>query len=184
MLSVARTTLRSWGDPLPPARVGRRVASADVARALSIEQLWDAIGARLDGPRAGDTRIVIAWHFTDVDERWTVKVENGALSATSGQLAPDAHTTVTLTRAALDALMLGEDDAAELFSSGAFVVLGGWSEARRALRAAGRRRPGFRDRHTLSALLAIRTPRGHAVTGKNAWQASSYRPERPRGRFT
>src|SRR6202035_5870608 len=34
----------------PPAPQGRRVASVDVARALSIEQLWDALGARLDGP--------------------------------------------------------------------------------------------------------------------------------------
>lgn len=108
----------------PPAPVGRRVASADVARALSIEQLWDAIGARVDGPRAWDTRIVIAWHFTDVEESWTVQVANGALSAVKGALATDAHATVTLTRAALDALMLGEGDAAELFSSGALVVEG------------------------------------------------------------
>jgi alkyl sulfatase BDS1-like metallo-beta-lactamase superfamily hydrolase len=90
---------------------------------LSIEQLWDALGARLDGPRAWDTEIAIGWHFTDVGERWTVSVEHGALSAVSGQLAPDAHATVTLTRAALDALLLGED-ATELFSSGAFVVEG------------------------------------------------------------
>ena len=50
----------------PPRQRPSRVASADVARALSIEQLWDALGARLDGPRAWDADIVIAWHFTDV----------------------------------------------------------------------------------------------------------------------
>jgi alkyl sulfatase BDS1-like metallo-beta-lactamase superfamily hydrolase len=108
----------------PPAPRGRRVASADVARALSIEQLWDAMGTRLDGPRAWDTRIVIAWHFTDVQERWSVTVENGALSAVKGQLAPDAHAAVTLTRAAFDAVLLGEDDGAELFASGAIAVEG------------------------------------------------------------
>ncbi len=107
----------------PPAPAGRRVASADVARALSIEQLWDALGARLDGPRAWDADIAIGWHFTDVHERWTVSVEHGALSAVSGRLAPDVHATVKLTRAALDALLLGED-VTELFSSGAFVVEG------------------------------------------------------------
>jgi alkyl sulfatase BDS1-like metallo-beta-lactamase superfamily hydrolase len=110
-------------DGPPPAPEGRRVASADVARALSIEQLWDAMGARLDGPRAWDTTIVLAWHFTDVDERWTVTAENGALSAVKGKLAEDAHATVTLTRAAFDAVLLGED-ATELFASGAFVVEG------------------------------------------------------------
>lgn len=108
----------------PPGVGGRRVASGDVARALSIEQLWDALGARLDGPRAWDTRIVIGWHFTDVDERWTVTVENGALSSVRARLATDAHATVTLTRAAFDAVLLGEGDTAELFTSGALVVEG------------------------------------------------------------
>lgn len=108
----------------PQAVAGRRVASADVARALSIEQLWDAMGVRLDGPRAWDARIVLAWDFTDVRECWTVTVENGALSTVEGRLAPDAHATVTLTRAAFDAVLLGEGDGATLFASGAIVVEG------------------------------------------------------------
>jgi alkyl sulfatase BDS1-like metallo-beta-lactamase superfamily hydrolase len=108
----------------PTAPQGRRVASADVARALSIEQLWDAMGARLDGPRAWDATIVLAWHFTDVEERWTVTVENGALSAVTGVLATDAHATLTLTRAAFDAVLLGEGDGAALFASGAIAVEG------------------------------------------------------------
>lgn len=108
----------------PPAPKGRRVASADVARALSIEQLWDAMGPRLDGPRAWNARIVLAWDFTDVQECWTVTVENGALSTVEGRLAPDAHATVTLTRAAFDAVLLGEGDGATLFASGAIVVEG------------------------------------------------------------
>jgi len=108
----------------PRDRGGRRVASADVARALSIEQLWDAIGARLDGPRAWDAQITLAWHFTDVHERWTVTVRNGALCASAGRLAPDAQATVTLTRAAFDAILLGEGDVGELFAAGAVTVQG------------------------------------------------------------
>ncbi len=110
-------------DGPPPALKGRQVASEDVARALSITQLWDAMGARLDGPRAWDTEVVLAWHFTDVEEQWTLTVENGALSTVRGRLAEDAHAKVTLTRAAFDAVLLGED-ATELFASGAFVVEG------------------------------------------------------------
>jgi alkyl sulfatase BDS1-like metallo-beta-lactamase superfamily hydrolase len=100
------------------------VASADVARALSIEQLWDAMGVRLDGPRAWDALIVLAWDFTDVEERWTVTVENGALSSVEGRLAPDAQATITLTRAAFDAVLLGEGDGPALFASGAISVEG------------------------------------------------------------
>jgi alkyl sulfatase BDS1-like metallo-beta-lactamase superfamily hydrolase len=108
----------------PSAPKDRRVASADVARALSIEQLWDAMGARLDGPRAWGIKILLAWHFTDVHERWTVTVENGALSAVEGRLATEAQATITLTRTAFDAVLLGEGDGAQLFSSGAITVEG------------------------------------------------------------
>jgi alkyl sulfatase BDS1-like metallo-beta-lactamase superfamily hydrolase len=108
----------------PPAPKGRRVASADVARALSIEQLWDAMGVRLDGPRAWEAQISLAWRFTDVDELWTVTVQNAALSTVKGRLAPDAHATITLTRAAFDSVLLGEGDGAALFASGAIAVEG------------------------------------------------------------
>ncbi len=109
--------------PPPPPR-GRRVASADVAKALSLEQLWDAMGARLDGPRAWEETIKLAWDFTDVGERWSVTVENGALSAIRDRLVEDCHAKVTLTRAALDAILLGEGDGVQLFASGAIAVEG------------------------------------------------------------
>jgi alkyl sulfatase BDS1-like metallo-beta-lactamase superfamily hydrolase len=118
---VGAHELRS-GPPPPPK--GRNVASADVAKALSLEQLWDAMGVRLDGPRAWDTKIVLAWDFTDVGEQWTVSIENGALSAVHGLLAPGADAKVTLTRTAFDAVLLGEGDGPELFASGAIAVAG------------------------------------------------------------
>jgi alkyl sulfatase BDS1-like metallo-beta-lactamase superfamily hydrolase len=108
----------------PPAPKGRNVASADVAKALSLEQLWDAMGVRLDGPRAWGIKIVLAWDFTDVGEQWTVSVENGALSTVAGRLAAEADATVTLTRAAFDAVLLGEGDGGALFASGAIAVTG------------------------------------------------------------
>jgi alkyl sulfatase BDS1-like metallo-beta-lactamase superfamily hydrolase len=107
----------------PPPRPGRRVASADVARALSIEQLWDAMATRLDGPRAWDAQIAVGWSFTDVGERWTVRVQNGAMSALP-RAAEDVQATVTLTRAAFDAILLGEGDGAQLFASGEIAIEG------------------------------------------------------------
>lgn len=109
----------------PPKGDGsRRLASADVARSLPMEQLWDAIGVRLDGPRAWDSEIAIAWDFTDTGERWTVRVENGALSVSPAELDPGAHAKVTLTRAALDSIILKEGDVGELFASGEIVIEG------------------------------------------------------------
>jgi alkyl sulfatase BDS1-like metallo-beta-lactamase superfamily hydrolase len=111
-------------DARPASRGARRQAIADVARSLPLEQVWDGMGARLDGPRAWDSVIVIAWNFTDVQERWTVTVENGALSAVAGRLGPEAQATVTLTRAAFDSLVLREGDLGELFASGAIAIEG------------------------------------------------------------
>jgi linear primary-alkylsulfatase len=112
------------GPPPPPAPGRRRVASADVARALSIEQLWDAIAARLDGPRAWDAQIAIGWRFTDAGEQWTVCVQNGAMSALPRLAEEQAQATVTLTRAAFDAILLGEGDGAQLFADGQIAVEG------------------------------------------------------------
>jgi alkyl sulfatase BDS1-like metallo-beta-lactamase superfamily hydrolase len=110
-------------DGRPPAR-GARVASADVARALSIEQLWDAMGARVDGPRAWGAEIVVAWEFTDVGESWTVTLANGALTAARGVQAGVAQASVTLTRAAFDAIVLKEGDPGALFASGEITLAG------------------------------------------------------------
>ncbi|HEX5307525.1 MAG TPA: alkyl sulfatase dimerization domain-containing protein [Solirubrobacteraceae bacterium] len=118
---VGAHELRNGPSPPPAGRA--RAASADVARALSIEQLWDAMAARLDGPRAWEARIAIGWHFTDVDERWTVRVSGGALSSRRG-LDDDAQASVTLTRAAFDAILLGEGDVAALFSDGQIAIDG------------------------------------------------------------
>ena len=100
------------------------MASADVARALSIEQLWDAMGARVDGPRAWGAEIVVAWEFTDVGESWTVTLANGALTAARGVQAGVAQASVTLTRAAFDAIVLKEGDPGELFASGEITLAG------------------------------------------------------------
>lgn len=108
----------------PPKAGAPRARSADVARALTIERLWDAMGARLDGPRSAHTLITIGWRFTDVEECWTLRLRNGALSAVRGRIDAEAQVTVTLTRTAFDALLLREDDPAELFASGAIAIQG------------------------------------------------------------
>ncbi len=108
----------------PKSRRDGRQAIGDVARSLPLEHVWDGMGARLDGPRALGSAIVIAWDFTDVQECWTVTVENGALSAVSGKLDAEAQATVTLTRAAFDSVVLKDANVGELFTSGAIVIEG------------------------------------------------------------
>ena len=101
-----------------------RAQAPDIVRALSTGQLFDAMGTRINGERAAENDLIVAWNFTDIDEQWTLRVTNGALSTVAGRLDESAGATVTTTRATLNSLILQEIDAIEAFSSGAISVDG------------------------------------------------------------
>ena len=101
-----------------------RAQAPDIMRALSTGQLFDAMGTRINGERAAGNDLIVAWNFTDIDEQWTLRVTNGALSTVAGRLDEKAAATVTTTRATLNSLILQEIDAIEAFSSGAISVDG------------------------------------------------------------
>jgi alkyl sulfatase BDS1-like metallo-beta-lactamase superfamily hydrolase len=101
------------------------VAGADVVRSLPVAMVFDAMGVRLNGPRAWGVRLVVNWDFTDLGRRWTMTVENGALSTVEGRLADDADATIELTRDALHALVMGGPEAAgEEFAAGRIKISG------------------------------------------------------------
>lgn len=87
-------------------------AGRDIARNLPVGLVFDAMGSRLHGPKAVGKRLVVNWDFTDIGERWVMTVENAALSTVEGRLDDDADVTISLTRGALDALILGGPGAA------------------------------------------------------------------------
>ena len=100
-------------------------AGRDVAKSLPVDLVFDAMGARLDGPKAWDALIVVNWDFTDIGEQWVMTIENGALSTVTGRLAEDADATIKLTRGALDTLILdGPEAAAEEFAAGRIAIEG------------------------------------------------------------
>ena len=101
-----------------------RAQAPDIVRALPTGQLFDAMGTRINGERAAENDLILAWNFTDIDEQWTLRVTNGALSTVAGRLDEKAAAIVTTTRATLNSLILQEIDAIEAFSSGAISVDG------------------------------------------------------------
>jgi len=101
-----------------------RAQAPDIVRALRTGQLFDAMGTRINGERAAQNDLIVAWNFTDIDEQWTLRVTHGALSTVEGRLDESAQATVTTTRATLNALILEEIDALEAFGSGAISVDG------------------------------------------------------------
>jgi alkyl sulfatase BDS1-like metallo-beta-lactamase superfamily hydrolase len=77
------------------------------ASALSLEQVFDVLGVRLDGPAAAERTLVVNWDFTDTGEQFVVSVEHGAISHARGRLDPEAAVTITLARVVLDRILAG-----------------------------------------------------------------------------
>ncbi len=82
------------------------VTSADLLKGVSIDLAFDYLGVRLNAAKAEGKRIVINWTFTDLGQSYVMNLENSALTHTSGKLSDRADASVTLTRAALDAITL------------------------------------------------------------------------------
>jgi alkyl sulfatase BDS1-like metallo-beta-lactamase superfamily hydrolase len=113
--------LRHGVPELPP-----EVRSAELVAALSVEQVFDSIAIRIDGPRAWNEALAIDWVFTDLGETYRTELSNGVLNHEVGRAPgsgkeqpPDESAgpgglRVTLTRARLSALLGGDLDGIEL----------------------------------------------------------------------
>ena len=69
-----------------------QMGSHDMLAALSIEQIFDSIAIRIDGPKAWDLDFAVDWHFTDIDEKWRTTLSNGVFVPERD--APDARCRV------------------------------------------------------------------------------------------
>ncbi|WP_457062968.1 alkyl sulfatase C-terminal domain-containing protein [Mycobacteroides abscessus] len=72
-----------------------------IAAALSVEQLFDTVAIRINGPRAAAASLCIQWHFTDLDFRIRTVRSNRALIRTPSTRTPcpvDLFATLTKTQ--------------------------------------------------------------------------------------
>ncbi|RVW00229.1 alkyl/aryl-sulfatase [Rhodococcus xishaensis] len=97
------------------------VASPDVARELSVEQLFDVISLRVDGPRAWEARMVIDWDIADDARVHRMELRNGVLvhwdlDGTRSASEPDAR--FTLTRTLLLGVLQGAVDLSQAVADG------------------------------------------------------------------
>jgi alkyl sulfatase BDS1-like metallo-beta-lactamase superfamily hydrolase len=72
----------------------------DMAMALSVDQVFDSLAIRVNGPKAWDKTISIDWNFTDLNKQVRLELSNGALIQTTPTDEP-AQLRVTLTKSAL-----------------------------------------------------------------------------------
>jgi alkyl sulfatase BDS1-like metallo-beta-lactamase superfamily hydrolase len=99
-------------------------SAPDIMAALTVDQLFDSVALRVDGPGAWDARLTIDWNLTDHGTH-RCTLSNGVLihhdvdAGTGG-----ADTTFTLSKAQVTQLFGGELDLGEELASGTITVDG------------------------------------------------------------
>ena len=97
----------------------------DIAAALSVDQVFDAVALRVDGPAAWDAHITIDWTITDENVTHRTELRNGVLvHHVVADEVPPASTVFSLTRAMLLGVVGGAVDVAGAIADGTVSVSG------------------------------------------------------------
>ncbi len=107
----------NFGTPL-------KTDSPDIAGALTVEQLLGSIAIRIDGPRAWDEHLLLAFVLTDEGLTHLAELRNGVLNHHVVASVPDGATTLTLTRPALIAIVTGALDLRAAITDGSVGLAG------------------------------------------------------------
>ncbi len=81
--------------------------SVELLRALTVEQLFDAIAVRINGQRAWDEALTVDWSFTDLGTVHRTTLRNGVLIHRVHHDGPTADLTLTLTSAQMVEVVTG-----------------------------------------------------------------------------
>ncbi len=93
-----------------------------LASALSVDQLFDAVAVRINGPKAWDEHFMIDWVFIDLDTTYRTTLSNGALTTRARPRFGEADLTVTLNKFRLLRLLAGKGTEGMEFSGDASLV--------------------------------------------------------------
>jgi alkyl sulfatase BDS1-like metallo-beta-lactamase superfamily hydrolase len=101
-----------------PGGVPPRSTGPDVVRAMSTEQWLDFVGISADPRRAEGLRFTINLVTPDNGERYAIEMSNGTLTNAKGFLAKNPDLTVTVNRADLNLVMMGQASFDDLLKDG------------------------------------------------------------------
>jgi alkyl sulfatase BDS1-like metallo-beta-lactamase superfamily hydrolase len=99
-------------------------AGTKLLDALTVEQLFDAIGVRVNGPAVAGQRVIINWHFTDLDEHHVLGLANSAIHHRPDQVADDADASITMAKAVFGSVMMGQLSFADAVAEGQIAIDG------------------------------------------------------------
>ena len=92
----------------PPKLAGGPGRGKGLLRAMSVEQVFDAIAVRLKSEDVGGQTVFVNWTFTDINEKWVLGLSNRTLFHVQGRHESRAAVTVTLPRPTLVAVVTQE----------------------------------------------------------------------------
>ena len=95
--------LRQGMSPVKP-----RAIPPDLIRALPMDLVFDAMGTRLNAPKAEGKKILIHWQLNNPTEQYVLRLENAALTHDKGAPAEKPDATVSLSRETWNAIALKE----------------------------------------------------------------------------
>ena len=101
-----------------PGGVPPRSTGPDVVRAMSTEQWLDFVGISADPRRAEGLRFTINLVTPDNGERYAIEMSNGTMTNAKGFLAKNPDLTVTVNRADLNLVMMGQASFDDLLKDG------------------------------------------------------------------
>ncbi|MFI9510041.1 alkyl/aryl-sulfatase [Nocardia sp. NPDC052566] len=109
-----------FGTPTKPS-------SPTVLAALTVDQIFDAMALRVDGPKAWNQRVRADWHFSDEKRTHRLELRNGRLThydLPDGARLPEPDAIFTLTKPTLIRVLLTGDDFGVAVAAGDIAVEG------------------------------------------------------------
>ena len=101
-----------------PGGVPVRSTVPDVVRAMSTEQWLDFVGISMDPKKADGMRFVINLATPDNGEKFVIEMSNATLTTIEGEQAKSPDLTVTVNRADLNQVMMGQASFDDLIEAG------------------------------------------------------------------
>ncbi|QIS14577.1 alkyl/aryl-sulfatase [Nocardia arthritidis] len=104
-----------------------KAGSSTVLAAMTVDQIFDAMALRVDGPKAWNQRVVTDWEFSDENRVHRLELRNGRLThydRPAGARLPDPDATFTLTKPTLIRVLLAGEDFGVAVAAGHIAIDG------------------------------------------------------------
>jgi len=112
-LSAAQE-LRNGAPPIGAPRG----TSPSLARAMTTPQWWDAVATRVDSSLADGVQFILNFITPDTGQNFVIEMSGGTLTNIEGYLSDKADASITMNRADLDSVIMGQATLASLLQSG------------------------------------------------------------------